>query len=76
MQALPNQFEGLLREVLATRHRWGGQHPVGIVRRRRGLNLNDLGIFGEMAQLGELAIGKLSPEADRRGAVSINLLSR
>ena len=49
IQALPDQFEGLFREIFATHHRWGGQHPVGIVRWRWGLNLGGLGIIGEMA---------------------------
>ena len=47
-----------------------------MVRWRWGLDLNGLGILGEMAQLGEIAIGKLPPEADRRRAWSLNFLGR
>ena len=77
MQALPDQFEGLFREVLAARHRRGGQHPVGTWSAGDGVSTSMISVSSwKMAQLSEITVGNLPPEADHRRAWGLDFLGR
>ena len=67
-QTRPDALQCLFAEILAAVHGRGGQNPARTVGGRQGLDLEALGILGNVAQAGEMALRELLPVVHARHA--------
>ena len=76
VQALPDALQCPSGEILAAVHGRGSHNPASTVGAGQGLDLEGLGILGNVAQTSEIALRELLPVAHTRPVLGRDLVRR